>query len=169
MSVVYKKPTPGIGLFVIVVMILAAALAGCGKSVRAATPPTTAPATTPATTRPTAAPTTPRRTAPPTTVWTLKAPQASPDDAAAALVGAWAAGDRATALTVATPTAVEALFAVPYPGAGLAISRGCSAAFPPIVCTYGPPGGGSPNDPVFQVYPSQSKTGWYVSSVMPET
>jgi hypothetical protein len=60
---------------------------------------------------------------------------------------------------------VAALFAVPYPGAGLALSRGCSTGFPPIVCTYGPPGGASPTDAVFQVSVAQDAAGWYVTSV----
>jgi hypothetical protein len=70
---------------------------------------------------------------------------------------------------VATPDAVRILFSMRYPGAGAAISRGCSTAFPPIVCTYGPPGGASPTEPVFQIYLARTPAGWYVSSVMPET
>jgi hypothetical protein len=60
---------------------------------------------------------------------------------------------------------VAALFAVPYPGSGLAISRGCSAGFPPIVCTYGPPGGAAPTDAVFEISVAQDPAGWYVASV----
>jgi hypothetical protein len=93
------------------------------------------------------------------------APQPSPDQAAAQMIGSWAAGDRAGAAAVATPTAVDQLFAAPYPGAGLAIPRGCSAAFTPIVCTYGPPGGGSASDSIYQLSVAQSPKGWYVSSV----
>jgi hypothetical protein len=81
------------------------------------------------------------------------------------MIATWAAGDRAGAGAVATPTAVEQLFASPYPGAGLAIPRGCSAAFIPIVCTYGPPGGASPGDSIYQLSVSQAPKGWYVSSV----
>jgi hypothetical protein len=91
--------------------------------------------------------------------------QPTPDAAAAGLIAAWAAGDRATASTVATPGAVASLFAVRYPGAGLAIPRGCTSEFQPIVCTYGPPGGASPSDQVFEISVSQGPTGWYVSSV----
>ena len=61
------------------------------------------------------------------------------EDAATALVSSWAAGNRAAALTVATPAAVTTLFAAPY-ASGLAIDRGCSTSFTPIVCTFGPPG-----------------------------
>jgi hypothetical protein len=93
------------------------------------------------------------------------APQPTPDQAAATLIAAWAAGDRTGAGAVATQSAVDQLFGVPYPGPGLAISRGCSAAFPPIVCTYGPPGGASPSDSIYQLYVSSSPKGWYVSSV----
>ena len=92
-------------------------------------------------------------------------PQASAGNASTQLVTAWASGDRAVARAVATPTAVAALFAAPYPGAGLAIPRGCSVAFPPLVCTYGPPGGASPSDSIYQLYVSQDPGGWYVSSV----
>lgn len=81
------------------------------------------------------------------------------------MVAAWAGGNRASALTVGTPAAVGQLFAIPYPGAGLAISRGCSTAFIPIVCTYGPPGGAPPTDPIYEIDVSQSGVGWYVSAV----
>jgi hypothetical protein len=60
---------------------------------------------------------------------------------------------------------VAALFAVSYPGAGLALSRGCSTGFPPIVCTYGPPGGADPTDQVFEISAAQDAAGWYVTSV----
>jgi hypothetical protein len=105
-----------------------------------------------------------RRT-PPTTAWAASAPQPSPDAAASRLVGAWAAADRLTAATVAAPAAVTTLFKVPYPGAGLAIPRGCSSGFPPIVCTYGPPGGASPTDALFEISVAQLPSGWYVTSV----
>jgi hypothetical protein len=81
------------------------------------------------------------------------------------MIASWAAGDRNGAAMVATAAAVEQLFAAPYPGAGLAIPRGCSAAFTPVVCTYGPPGGGSASDSIYQLSVSQSPGGWYVSSV----
>jgi hypothetical protein len=60
---------------------------------------------------------------------------------------------------------VNTLFAAAYP-AGAAISRGCTSAFPPIVCTYGPPGGAPSTDALFDLYVAQSPEGWYVSSVV---
>jgi hypothetical protein len=36
------------------------------------------------------------------------------------------------------------------------------------VCTYGPPGGASPTDPIYQIKVSQVQGGWYVSSVVIE-
>ena len=90
--------------------------------------------------------------------------QPSPDAAATALISSWKGGNRTTALTVATPVAVSTLFAAPY-ASGLAIDRGCSTAFTPIVCTFGPPGGASPNDPIYEVLVSESAGGWYVISV----
>ena len=92
------------------------------------------------------------------------APKSDPDSAASALVESWASGNRSQALTVATPEAVATLFSVPYPS-GDALDRGCSTEFVPIVCTFGPPGGGDPNAPIYQVYVSQTSGGWYVSSV----
>ncbi len=145
-------------------LALGALTAACATGGRAAGPvpstSTTAPATAVTTT---VAPS----TAPSSTSTTLlpPAPQPSPDQAAAQMIAAWAAGDRSGAGAVATPTAVDQLFASPYPGAGLAIPRGCSAAFIPIVCTYGPPGGGSASDSIYQLSVSQSPKGWYVSSV----
>jgi hypothetical protein len=92
-------------------------------------------------------------------------PQASADDAARGLVGAWANGNRPAALTVATTDAVNTLFGVPYPP-GLAGDRGCGAGASPVVCTFGPPGGGNPNDPIYSLTVTQTPAGtWYVSSV----
>ncbi len=114
--------------------------------------------------------------APPTTTTTLvhgttttavalpSALSPSADAAATALVSVWSTNNRTAALTVATPAAVATLFAVPY-SSGLAIARGCSTSFSPIVCTYGPPGGASPTDPIYQIKVSQVEGGWYVSSV----
>ncbi len=159
---------------------LGLAVAGCGHGAPAATPSGPGPSTTspvpasaPSTTgrpQPTASPvapppTVPPVTAPPTTVWKASAPQASPDAAAATLVNAWANGDRAIATSEATPQAVTTLFAARYPGPGLAISRGCSVAFPPLVCTYGPPGGADPSDAIYEIMVSRTAAGWYVSSV----
>ena len=100
----------------------------------------------------------------PTTVTLPTAPKATPDAAASAFVSSWSTGNRLAALSVATPTAATTLFAAHY-ASGLAIDRGCSTAFTPIVCTFGPPGGASPNDPIYQVLVSNSSGGWYVSAV----
>jgi hypothetical protein len=108
--------------------------------------------------------TVPARHATTTTLALPTAPQPSAEAAASALVSKWSTGNRAAALTVATPAAVGTLFAAPYT-AGLADDRGCSTAFTPIVCTFGPPGGASPNDPIYQILVSQGTGGWYVSSV----
>lgn len=88
----------------------------------------------------------------------------SAEAAANALVSNWSTGNKSGALTVAAPAAVATLFATPYTS-GLAIDRGCSTAFSPIVCTFGPPGGASPTDPIYQVLVSQTAGGWYVSSI----
>jgi hypothetical protein len=91
--------------------------------------------------------------------------QVNPDAAASDLVSFWSTSNRAAALTVAVPAAVTTLFAAAY-HPGLAISRGCSTAFDPIVCTYGPPGGAPPTDPIYEIRVSQALGGkWYVSSV----
>jgi hypothetical protein len=104
-------------------------------------------------------------TSPPTTTLTLpSALQTSAPKAAADLVSSWASGNQAEADSVATAQAVSTLFASHYT-AGLAIDRGCSQAFSPIVCTYGPPGGAAPTDPIYEIDVIQSPGGWYVSSV----
>ena len=90
--------------------------------------------------------------------------KANAESAATALISSWAAGNRAVALTVAMPVAVATLFGVRY-GSGLAIDRGCSTSFVPIVCTFGPPGGANPNDAIYEIDVSQAAGGWYVSSV----
>jgi hypothetical protein len=108
--------------------------------------------------------------APATTTTTAALPTAlkpGAEEAATALVSNWAAGNRAAALTVATPAAVTALFATPYTS-GLALDRGCSTSFSPIVCTFGPPGGASPSDPIYEIDVTQAPGGWYVSSVRSE-
>jgi hypothetical protein len=80
------------------------------------------------------------------------------------LVTSWSMNNRLGALAVATPTAATTLFSTTY-ASGQAISRGCSTSFSPIVCTFGPPGGASPTDPIYQIRVSQAPGGWYVSSV----
>lgn len=112
-------------------------------------------------------PTTTTTSAPATTT-TVAIPSAlgaSAEAAANALVSDWSSGNKTAALTVATPTSVATLFAAPY-SSGLAISRGCSTTFSPIVCTFGPPGGAAPTDAIYQILVSQAASGgWYVSTV----
>jgi hypothetical protein len=102
-----------------------------------------------------------------TTTTTLALPGAlkpSAPAAAAALIASWAAGNQAAASSVADSSAVAKLFAGRYTP-GLVIDRGCSVAFSPIVCTYGPPGGAAPTDSIYEIDVVQTLGGWYVSSV----
>jgi hypothetical protein len=145
------------------VLLLGVMAAACSTSTGAGRAATTSAPGSPTSVSVTTVPPTLTPTASTTVV--PPAPQPSPDQAADKLIASWAAGDRNGAQAVASPSAVDQLFAAPYPGPGLAISRGCSAAFPPIVCTYGPPGGASPSDSIYQLYVSSSPKGWYVSSV----
>jgi hypothetical protein len=145
------------------------AAAACSTTPSTST--TTSTTTVSGTTSTSTASSTTTTTSPPVTTTTAPAIptglQSSADNAASALVSAWAAGNQARALSVATAQAVNTLFAVKYPG-GLAISRGCSSSFSPIVCTYGPPGGGPTNAPIYQIYSVQVSGGWYVTSVQIE-
>jgi hypothetical protein len=96
------------------------------------------------------------------------APQPTADVAANALIANWASGNRAVALRVATPQAVSSLFAATYQS-GLAVDRGCSNGNPPVTCTFGPPGGANPNDPIYSLSVAQAPDGfWYVSTVQVE-
>ena len=99
-----------------------------------------------------------------TTVPVPSAPQPTAAVAAAALIASWAAGNHAEALTVGTASAVSTLFAGHYTS-GLVIDRGCSDAFSPIVCDYGPPGGAAPTDPIYEIDVVHATNGWYVTSV----
>ncbi|HVA03746.1 MAG TPA: hypothetical protein VMU64_08340 [Acidimicrobiales bacterium] len=148
------------------VCVLGVIASACGGSKAPA--PTTQPSQTTTTTLQTIppAPSTTTTAPVPTTAAPVipPAPQPTAEAAANALVGYWASGNRTTALRVATPQAVSTLFAVKYPS-GLAINRGCTSAFPPIICTFGAPGGGPINAPIYQLYESQAPGGWYVGSV----
>lgn len=138
-----------------------ALLAGCSSGTSpASTTTTTVPVGTigPSSTSSTTA-AAPAPAAPPS------APQPSPDQAADALVRGWQAGNRAYAATVATAPAVATLFAHPYQGQTM-VSRGCTTAFPPVVCSYGPNGGGSGS--LYQITLTQTGGGWYVSNVAVE-
>ncbi len=90
--------------------------------------------TTVAPTTVTVAPTT--TTMPATTLYRPSAPQPSREAAASHLVAAWRGGDQAAALADATPAAVSALFAHPYPK-GAPQFRQCSQAVAgPSFCDY---------------------------------
>jgi hypothetical protein len=137
--------------------------AGTGSPGKAV-PGTTTPINEPRPTT-TTGPTVPTTTAPPALPPAL---QPSPDSAAQAFVGRWAVGDRGGAATVATPSAVTALFAAPYPGGGNAQDRGCATSPSPVVCTFGPYGGANPNLPIYSITVVQAPGGWYVSSAQVE-
>ncbi len=109
-------------------------------------PPTTVPVATTAS------------TAPPVTVYRASAPQSSQDLAGAHLVAAWKAGDRAVALTDATPAAVDAVFAQRYPAGGLQ-PRGCSVPVAgPAHCIYR-----LPNGTAVALTAENGPGGWFVS------
>jgi hypothetical protein len=98
-------------------------------------------------------------TVPPTTVFRPSAPQPSQDQAASRLVAAWKAGDRAAALTDATPTAVDAVFAQPFPAGGVQ-ARGCSNAVAgPSSCIYRILATGA----LLDLSVTSGPGGWYVS------
>jgi hypothetical protein len=114
----------------VLAVVTALALAGCGGggSKSAGDDPAAA-----STTTTTAAPAT--TAAPTTTAAPAKTPQATPDQAAAAFVTAWTAGDRAGASAVADAAAVDALFAHP---AVAVEQRGCNAPLSGMAdCAYG--------------------------------
>ncbi len=147
-----------------VMAVAAAVLAGCGSSKPAAAPAsaTTAPASA------TTAPAAPSTTAAPATTTTVDSstpppdPQPSASQASAVFMDGWMAGDRARSATVATPAALATLYATAYAGQPLN-DRGCTDAFPPIVCTWGPYAGGS--GAIYQVQLTQQGSDWYVSGV----
>lgn|GEM_PF-3525500 len=151
-----------------VLTVVGVLLAELGKpassNVRDSTATTQTPRTAAAAPTTTFAPTT--TMAPTTTVAPTipVAPQPTADKAGIALVANWAAGNRTVALSVATVAAVDTLFAISYPR-GLANDRGCSDGTPPVTCTFGPPGGANPNDPIYSLTVQQVPAGWYVSSV----
>jgi hypothetical protein len=156
-----------VGVLGVVAIVVGPVASGCGASGSAA-PPTTPgpPVTTPAPPAPTAA--TPAPTAAPapaTTVYAPTSPLSSPDAAAAHLVSAWAAGDRAEAARVATPAAVSTLFASPYP-AGYIQPRGCTdASVNPGTCTYR----NTQTNGIYEIGVSHVPAGWYVTSVTVES
>ncbi len=150
---------------------LAAVLTGCSASPgpspgKGPTDPATATTTT-TTTVP--ATTTTSTTTTTTTTTTLPAGrQPSAEGAASAFLDSWVVGDRADAGKVATPAAVSELFVNPYKGQPL-VPRGCSSAeFPPVVCSYGPEGGASPTNNLYEISLTYRQGGWYVAKVVVE-
>jgi hypothetical protein len=143
----------------------AGVLASCGGSspravVRspAGTPPGAAASSTslPATTE----------SSPPTSAALPPDPQPSADQAASLFMDTWMANNQAEARTVATNSAIAALFATPYARQPL-VDRGCTEAFPPLVCTWGPHAGGQ--GAIYQVQVSPDGSRWYVSGVTIES
>ena len=138
-----------------------------GTSTTVSTPARATGSSAPSTTKASAAPTT---TLPATTVPTTAAsggvppaPQPTADQAANALISSWASGNRPRAMSVATSEVVAVLFATPYQS-GMAIDRGCNSQSP-ATCAFGPPGGASPSDPLYQLTVTQVPGGWYVSAM----
>lgn len=147
---------PRIGVWAFTAVAAMVSLAACGTGTGSSAPSTAttvAPVSTPST-----------RPAPTTTVYTPAEHESSADAAAAEMMDAWAAGSRARAAAVAMPAAVAALFAHHYPGHDYTVDRGCGQQ--PIVCTFGPYGGGPQNAALYQLQMAKdAKGGWYVSSV----
>lgn len=142
-----------------VLAVAAAVLAGCGSSRPAAAP--TAPTSTPAAPSTTA----PTTTAPTTTIdpnTPPPDPQPSTEAASAVFMDGWMVADRARSASVATPAALATLYATPYAGQPLN-DRGCTDAFPPLICTWGPYAYG--HGSIYQVQLTQQGSDWYVSAV----
>ncbi|HEX4864777.1 MAG TPA: hypothetical protein VFV02_11930 [Acidimicrobiales bacterium] len=142
--------------WVLAAAFTAFAAVGCASSHAGRSVATTT--TTPTVTTSTVAPTTS------TTAWAATSAQPSPDAAAARLVSAWSSGNRGAAIAVASPQAVDTLFAQPYP-VGYLQSRGCTAGANPATCTYR----NTKTDGIYEIGVTSGPTGWYVSSVTPET
>jgi hypothetical protein len=138
--------------WVLAALFAAALTAGCSSTQSNRSAATTV--TTPTTEAPTT----------PTTSWSPTAPQSSADAAAARLVSAWASGNRGSALAVASPSSVDALFAIQYP-TGYLQSRGCTVGANPATCTYR----NTKTEGIYEIGVTSGSGGWYVSSVTPET
>ena len=95
--------------------------------------------------------------APATTTTEALTPQATPDAAAKTLLDAWRRGDRVAALHVATPAAVDALFATPPQTYS---DRGCQdPSSGNSACAFGIGNG------LAQLQTSSLAGGWIVQSV----
>lgn len=138
-------------------LVLLAAVGACTAGSAGSTA-TTLPITT-------AAPTTTTSTVAPTTVFQPTAPQKTREDAAAHLVAAWRAGDRAAALADASPDAVAAVFAMAYPAGGVQ-ARGCSSAVAgPSSCIYRL----FVSNALLSLSAIQAAGGWYISAAQFES
>jgi hypothetical protein len=143
----------------VAVVMVVAVMSGCQASPRRPLPATTIPTTTVAK-KPPRKTTTTTRALPPS-------PQSSPDAAATVFMQGWIAGNRAQSASVGTGGAVATLFATPYAQQPV-VDRGCSDAFAPIRCSWGPYGGGSGD--IYEVtLASTASGGWYVSGVTIES
>jgi len=111
----------------VAVTVCALAFIGCSSDSPTAIDHSSEPPTTTTTSTATTAPTT-------TTV--ALAPAGSPQEAATAFVNAWHAGDRAAALAIALPEAVDAVFNAGDPGS--LQNRGCNhpPGDSPVLCVY---------------------------------
>lgn len=152
-------------------LALAALLAGCGGPrlhPGAAPGETTSPAagsTTTSVSTTTTLPTT-TTTLPTTTTTGVPAhPESSPFLVTRSFLDAWIADDRAAAAAYATPQAVATLFAGRYDGEFLN-DRGCSLPGPnPVICAWGPLGGSSPSEPLYDLTVRPAGSNWYVAAV----
>ena len=152
----------------------AVVLAGCGPgfghhtaiptTVASAPPTTAARATT--TTAVRATTTTAVRATTTTTIPIPPHPQPTAEDAANLFMQSWVDGNRARSASVAVGSAVATLYATPYANQPLN-DRGCTTAFPPLICTWGPYAGGSGT--IYQVLVSPIGTRWYVSALTIES
>lgn len=139
---------------------------GRPKSVTSASPATAASTTTTtasAATTTRAARTATSRTA---TVPLPPDPQPTAEGAADLFMQSWIDGNRAGSVSVAVRSAVAALYARPYANQPLN-DRGCTTAFQPLICTWGPYGGGSGS--IYQISVSAVGSRWYVSAVTIES
>lgn len=145
-------------LAVVGALTQAACSGGTGKASATDTTVATTAVTVPTTTTTTS-------TLPPTTVYQPSAPQPSADEASGHLISAWMSGDRAAALTDATPAAVSALFAQPYPSGGVQF-RSCSTAVAgPSDCTYR----NYDNDSLIDLSAVSVPGGWMITAARVQT
>ena len=159
-----------VGLVVVALAILISAFHGSGARARLSnnrtSPRVAARGGSTSTAAPSSSTSSPTSTT--TTVGIPSSPQSSADQAANSLISAWAQGNQTKALFVATPQAVSALFVAKFQS-GLAIDRGCNTDPKVETCSFGPPGGASPTDPLYSLTVTQAPSGgWYVSAVQIE-